>query len=222
MNKQIIEEIKLFIEQDNIDAAKEYLEKYESDYENFKIEIYSIKSIIYIKENKFNYAEEFINKGLAIDPTNIDLLYNLAYLKFLQSDIEASYRCYLDCYINCRDKDLKQEVINILEQLQFSIDKNKLGFITIWIENYNDNIRFLKNNKFRIYKMNLEDLYQLMKENFMQNIFCYIVFDEFVHISELKALNIYGKLVYNCRKNLYLDKTDYLNETSNIYNEMVC
>ncbi|CEQ23809.1 type 11 methyltransferase [[Clostridium] sordellii] len=222
MNKQIIEEIKLFIEQDNIDAAKEYLEKYESDYENFKIEIYSIKSIIYIKENKFNYAEEFINKGLAIDPTNIDLLYNLAYLKFLQSDIEASYRCYLDCYINCRDKDLKQEVINILEQLQFSIDKNKLGFITIWIENYNDNIRFLKNNKFRIYKMNLEDFYQLMKENFMQNIFCYIVFDEFVHISELKALNIYGKLVYNCRKNLYLDKTDYLNETSNIYNEMVC
>lgn len=222
MNKQIIEEIKLFIEQDNIDAAKEYLEKYESDYENFKIEIYSIKSIIYIKENKFNYAEEFINKGLAIDPTNIDLLYNLAYLKFLQSDIEASYRCYLDCYINCRDKDLKQEVINILEQLQFSIDKNKLGFITIWIENYNDNTRFLKNNKFRIYKMNLENFYQLMKENFMQNIFCYIVFDEFAYINELKALNINGKLVYNCRKNLYLDKNDYINETSNIYNEMVC
>lgn len=222
MNKQILEKIKLYIEQDDINDAKEYLEKYESDCEDFKIEIYSIKSIIYIKENKLNQAEEFINKGLDIDPINIDLLYNLAYLKFLQSDIEAAYRCYLDCYINCRDKDLKQEVINILEQLQFSIDKNKLGFITIWIENYNDNIRFLKNDKFRIYKMNLEAFYELMEENFMKSIFTYIIFDEYIYISELKELNIYGKLVYHCRKNLYLDKTDYLNGNSNIYNEMIC
>lgn len=222
MNKQIIEKIKLFIEQDNIDAAKEYLEKYESNCENFKVEIYSIKSIIYIKENKLNQAEEFINKGLVIEPTNIDLLYNLAYLKFLQSDIEASYRCYLDCYINCRDKDLKQEIINILEQLQFSIDKNKLGFITIWIENYNDNIRIIKNKTNSIYKMNLEFFYELMKENFMENIFTYVIFNEFTYIRELKALNIYGKLVYNCNKNLHLDKTNYLNQTSDIYNEMVC
>lgn len=222
MNKQTIEKIKLFIEQDKIDAAKEYLEKYESYCENFKVEIYSIKSIIYIKENKLNQAEEFINKGLAIDPTNIDLLYNLAYLKFLQSDIEASYRFYLDCYINCRDKDLKQEIINILEQLQFSIDKNKLGFITIWIENYNENIRVIKNKTNSIYKMNVELFYELMKENFMKNIFAYIIFDEFTYISELKALNIYGKLVYNCSENLYLDKTNYLNQTSDIYNEMVC
>ncbi|MFR4765550.1 MAG: tetratricopeptide repeat protein [Paraclostridium sordellii] len=222
MNKQIIEKIKLFIEQDNIDSAKEYLEKYESDCENFKIEIYSIKSIIYIKENKLNQAEELLKKGLKIDPLNTDLIYNLAYLKFLQGDIEDAYRYYLDCYINCTDKDLKQEVINILEQLQFSIDKNKLEFIIICIENYNDNIKFLKNEKHSVYKMNLERFYQLMKENFMKNVFCYIVFDEFVYISELKTLNINGKLVYNCRKNLYLDKTDYLNETSNIYNEMFC
>ena len=70
--------------------------------------------------------------------------------------------------------------------------------------------------------MNLEKFYKLMKENIMQNIFCYIIFDEFAYINELKALNINGKLVYNCRKNLYLDKNDYINETSNIYNEMVC
>ena len=222
MNKQIIEEIKLFIEQDNIDDAKDYLEKYESSCENFKIEICSIKSIIYIKENEFNKAEEVLKKGLEIDSLNNDLMYNLAYLKFLQGHIEDAYRYYLDCYINCIDKDLKQEVINILQQLQFSIDKSKLGFITIWIENYNDDIRFFKNEKSGVYKMNLEKFYQLMKENIMQNIFCYIIFDEFAYINELKALNINGKLVYNCRKNLYLDKNDYINETSNIYNEMVC
>ena len=222
MNKQIIEEIKLFIEQDNIDAAKDYLEKYESDCENFKIEVYSIKSIIYIKENQLNKAEDFIKKGLKIDPINIDLIYNLAYLKFLQGDIEAAYKYYLDCYINCKDKDLKQEVISILEQLQFSIDKNKLGFITIWIGKYVENIRDIRNEKSSIYKMNLDVFYELMKENFIQNIFLYIIFDEFIYISELKALNIYGKLVYNCRKNLYLDKVDYLNKNSNVYNEIFC
>lgn len=222
MNKQIIEKIKLFIEQDNIDAAKKYLEKYEIDCENLKIEIFSIKSIIYIKENKLNYAEEFINKGLDIDPTNIDLLYNLAYLKFLQNDIEAAYRYYLDCYMNCKDKDLKHEIINILEQLQFSIDKTKLGFIIVWIENYKDDIIVIKNEKSTTYKMNLEVFSKLMKESFMKNIFVYIIFDKFTYISELKALNIYGKLVYNCSENLYLDKTDYLDKTSNIYNEIVC
>ncbi|MFR4161221.1 MAG: tetratricopeptide repeat protein [Paraclostridium sordellii] len=222
MNKQIIEEIKLFIEQDNIDAAKDYLEKYESDCENFKMELYSIKSIIYIKENQLNKAEGFIKKGLEIDPINTDLIYNLAYLKFLQGDIETAYRYYLDCYINSKDKDLKQEVISILEQLQFSIDKNKLGFITIWIGKYVGNIRDIRNEKSSIYKMNLDVFYELMKENFIQNIFLYIIFDEFIYISELKALNIYGKLIYNCNKNLYLDKVDYLNKTSNIYNEMVC
>ncbi|CEP82769.1 tetratricopeptide repeat protein [Paraclostridium sordellii] len=222
MNKQIIEEIKLFIEQDNIDAAKNYLEKYESDCENFKMEVYSIKSIIYIKENQLNKAEDFIKKGLEIDPINIDLIYNLAYLRFLQGDIESAYRYYLDCYINCKDKDLKQEVISILEQLQFSIDKNKLGFITIWIEKSSENIINIKKEKSSTYKMTLDVFYEVMKENFIQNIFLYIIFDEFVYISELKALNIYGKLVYNCRKNLYLDKVDYLNKTSNIYNEMFC
>lgn len=222
MNKQIIEEIKLFIEQDNIDAAKDYLEKYESDCENFKIEVYSIKSIIYIKENQLNKAEDFIKKGLKIDPINIDLIYNLAYLKFLQGDIEAAYKYYLDCYINSKDKDLKQEVISILEQLQFSIDKNKLGFITIWIGKYVGNIRDIRNEKSSIYKINLDVFYELMKENFIKNIFLYIIFDEFIYISELKALNIYGKLVYNCRKNLYLDKVDYLNKNSNVYNEIFC
>ncbi|CEP97136.1 tetratricopeptide repeat protein [Paraclostridium sordellii] len=222
MNKQIIEEIKLFIEQDNIDAAKDYLEKYESDCENFKMEVYSIKSIIYIKENQLNQAEYFIQKGLEIDPINIDLIYNLAYLKFLQGNIEVAYRYYLDCYINCKDKDLKKEIISILEQLQFSIDKNKLGFIAIWIERSSENIINIRKEKSSIYKMNLDVFYELMKENFIQNIFLYIIFDEFVYISELKALNIYGKLVYNCRKNLYLDKIYYLNKTSNIYNEMVC
>ena len=222
MNKQIIEEIKLFIEQDNINAAKGYLEEYELNCENFKIEIYSIKSIIYIKENKLNQAEDIIKKGLEIDPLNTDLIYNLAYLKFLQGDIESAYRYYLYCYINCKDKDLKQEVINILEQFQFSIDKEKLGFVTIWIGKCSKNIIKIKNEKFSIYMMNLEIFYELMKENFMKNIFLYIIYDEFSYISELKSLNIYGKLVYNCRENLYLDKTDYLNKTSNIYKEMIC
>lgn len=71
-------EISRLIETGEIDVAKDRIQVYKEAHPS-SWQIYSSESVVFLLERDFDKARESIFKGLQIDPSNYDLLYNLAY-----------------------------------------------------------------------------------------------------------------------------------------------
>lgn len=91
--KKLKENIKEFVNRNNLEVAKEILQQYEGIV-NDDIDIYSIKSVIAMIEGNMDEAKRILKKGLDFDPLNCDLLYNLAYLYEAQENYIMAYRYY--------------------------------------------------------------------------------------------------------------------------------
>lgn len=80
--KQTISEI---INNGQFLKAKELINEYEKTIKN-DMEIYSMKAVIAIMEDRLDNAEEVLREGLSIDSNYYDLLYNMAYLQQLKEN----------------------------------------------------------------------------------------------------------------------------------------
>lgn len=88
---KVKETISEFVNNSKLHEAKELIREYETTIKN-DLEIYSIKAVILILENKLEQAEEILKQGLIIDKDNYDLLYNMAYVQQLnKNDFLANY-----------------------------------------------------------------------------------------------------------------------------------
>lgn len=111
---------KLILDGDLI-SAKSIIKEYEK-IDNKDMDIYSMKSIIFINEGKLDEAEEVIRKGLDIDSNKFDLLYNLAYLYELKQTFNNAIEMYLKAKDNCTDKSLCADIENTILRIQKEYD----------------------------------------------------------------------------------------------------
>jgi glycosyltransferase involved in cell wall biosynthesis len=116
-----------------IEEAKGLIGEYEGIVKN-DLEIYSIKAVIAIMENKFQEAELILKEGLNIDENNFDLNYNLAYLYEQEDKYNDALNYYKITLENCKDENVKSDIINIVEKIssEHNIliveDKKKIAF----------------------------------------------------------------------------------------------
>lgn len=116
ISTEIKENINMMIENGNLGEAEALLNQYKKIVPS-DIEIYSIKSIILIKENKLYEAEKLIKTGLNIDTVNFDLFYNLAYLYDIQSRGTEAIAAYNIAKILCKDEELKYQIEKVILKL---------------------------------------------------------------------------------------------------------
>lgn len=114
---QFKENIKIMIEKEDMENAAKMIKEYET-FIGEDLEIYSIKSVMYIIEGKLDIAEETLKNGLLIDGENVDILYNLAYLYEIQNNVELAVYYYNQVLDNTEDEELINMVNNALESLK--------------------------------------------------------------------------------------------------------
>lgn len=91
--KQFKENIQSFIEQGLLQEAKDMVTEYEKIVK-YDIDVYSIKGVIAMMEGDMGEAEKILSKGLDIQPSNCDLMYNLAYLYETRGMYLLAYKYY--------------------------------------------------------------------------------------------------------------------------------
>jgi len=114
--RKIKDNIKLLIEKNMLEEAKELLKQYESIVEA-DIDIYSIKGIIYMMEGDMDKAEKVLTAGLDIEPENFDLLYNMAYLHQYNGQIDLATEFYKKALQYSGNEKESDEVFEILREL---------------------------------------------------------------------------------------------------------
>lgn len=118
---EVKENIKILVENGMLKEAKEAIKEYEKMIED-DIDIYSIKGVISMMEGDMDGAERILIEGLAIDETNFDLLYNLAYLYETQGKYIESYKFYDKLLKHC-DAETKEEIV---EKVRFLEKKEEI------------------------------------------------------------------------------------------------
>lgn len=93
VNSKLMEEYKMkvkntiseLINKEQLLQAKDLINEYEKTIKN-DMEIFSMKAVVYIIENRLDDAEEILREGLSVDSNYYDLLYNMAYLQQLKEN----------------------------------------------------------------------------------------------------------------------------------------
>ena len=114
--KEFKENIKILIESGLIKEAKEAIEEYEKISKD-DIDIYSIKGVIAMMEGYMIKAEVVFKAGLNKEPSNRDLLYNIAYLYETQKKYVDSYKFYKRVS-KVADEGMKIEISSKIEALE--------------------------------------------------------------------------------------------------------
>lgn len=104
------------IEEDELDKANVLINEYEDLIKNDS-EIYSIKSVILLAENKLTEAENCLNNGLLIDSSNFDLNYNLAYVYEQTEKFSKAIEYYTKAENYCNDENLKKDIKSFINNI---------------------------------------------------------------------------------------------------------
>lgn len=138
---KIKENINNLINQGSLEEAKKIISEYEGIV-NRDLEIYSMKAIIFIMENKIQDAKFILESGLEIDSNNFDLAYNLAYLYEQIGEFSEAIEFYIKAEETCSDDNLKEDISRIIDK----------------IKEEHPNIVFIdKKNEFENYKLKFKE-----------------------------------------------------------------
>lgn len=116
--------IKSLIDINELEQAKSLLNVY-SKGQNIDIEIYNLKAICAMMENQMYIAKEHLFEGILSEYTNVDLLFNLAYLYELVELYADSIHYYKLAQKNSKTSAEKEEIRKKIET--FSLDNLKVG-----------------------------------------------------------------------------------------------
>jgi len=121
--KQFKENIKILIEKGMFEEADQLINQYEELVSN-DIEIYSIKAVIYISQQKYQEAEEILKEGLSIQE-DFDIIYNLAYLYTLQGKYDVA-KNICDQAILEVNKENQQSLMDLYKILGINKTKSEI------------------------------------------------------------------------------------------------
>lgn len=108
---------KLLIENGDLENAKIILDEYEKVVKN-DIDVYSMKAIIAIMDNRFDEAEILLKIGLLQEINNFDINYNLGYVYESLQNINDALHYYRIANHYCRNDEIKKNLENIIEKLE--------------------------------------------------------------------------------------------------------
>ncbi|OBR95005.1 SPBc2 prophage-derived glycosyltransferase SunS [Clostridium ragsdalei P11] len=106
-----------------LDNAQFLISQYEDIVKN-DIEIYSMKAVIYMMQQKNSEAEKILLEGLKVDPDNADILFNLAYVYEMNQNYNKAIEYYKTAFFASDNKELKEKIRNIIKNLLEILDSN--------------------------------------------------------------------------------------------------
>ncbi|WPC41070.1 glycosyltransferase [Clostridium sp. JS66] len=131
LKKQIKSQISNLINDNKLEEANSLISEYFSIVKE-DIEVYSMKAIVLMLENKFHEAEKVLKIAIAIDKYNFDINYNLAYLNEKLKMYDKAIYYYEIALLNCNDKDIEKQINNsinyIKDTYKIDIHKKKIVF----------------------------------------------------------------------------------------------
>ncbi|NSW90067.1 MAG: CDP-glycerol glycerophosphotransferase family protein [Firmicutes bacterium] len=106
---KVKEHIIHYINCGELNKAKTLIDEYERIIKT-DADIYSMKAVLAMMENRLEDAEKALEEGLKINHRNCDLLYNKAYLYKLRGQIEKAVEIYNKILETTDDVELKKEI----------------------------------------------------------------------------------------------------------------
>jgi glycosyltransferase involved in cell wall biosynthesis/2-polyprenyl-3-methyl-5-hydroxy-6-metoxy-1,4-benzoquinol methylase len=120
--KKVKETISELIDSNNIDKARVLIDEYEGIVKE-DVEIYSMRAVIAILENRLEEAESILIGALNKAIDNFDLIYNLAYVYDQMGNKENSLYFYKKAVILAKDEALVKDINNKIQ----SYEKDRSG-----------------------------------------------------------------------------------------------
>lgn len=114
--KKVKEAIAEMINNNNLMDAITCIAEYEEIVKDDS-EIYSMKAVIAIMENRLDDAEILLKNGLKIDNNNFDLLYNLSYVYECTNRYIEAVRLYNMAKENCDESDFIKEIEDVISKI---------------------------------------------------------------------------------------------------------
>ncbi|MFT9849589.1 glycosyltransferase [Aneurinibacillus sp. REN35] len=129
--KTIKSKIEKFIYNGNFEEARQAIYKYEQINPD-DIDVYSLKAVICLLEQKFDEAKLILTEGLRQASFHPDLIFNLAYTHEQQQNYQQAYELYYDAAELFDDENKKDEARQaskrIEEQQPSLVQKKKIAF----------------------------------------------------------------------------------------------
>jgi len=133
--------IKELINNNQLYEAKEAIHQYEQIVNN-DIEIYSIKSVIYIMEGLYDHALQILLDGYEKDHNNFDIIYNLAYVYYQLQQYSKALHFYKRAIRLCEDMNLINNMRSIVNELKNKGYKQSIVLVTNTRSGCNANAMF--------------------------------------------------------------------------------
>lgn len=134
--KKVKDTISEFINSNNIDKAKVLIDEYEGIVKE-DIEIYSMKAVIAIIENRLKDAEIILIGAIDKIGDNFDLLYNLAHVYEQMGNKQNSLYFYKKAVSLVKDEDLVEDINNKIQSFEKEMgDEVKEFVIDVKAKNY--------------------------------------------------------------------------------------
>lgn len=117
---EIKNSIKAFTENNQLEEAIKLISEYEQVVKK-DFQIYSMKAVIAIMQNKLSEAEEILKEGLKINSSDFDLQYNLAYVYEKVGKIDLSLYYYEKSLLNSREDYIARDIKENIKRLRSSL-----------------------------------------------------------------------------------------------------
>lgn len=162
--KKLKQNIQILIENSRLEDAKELLNQYENIVKN-DVEVYSMKAIIAIMEEKMDEAESFLLKGFNKDSNNFDILYNLGFLYQSKKENELAIEYYKKAFQNAKNEEDTDTIYTILKDLGIKENKNQL-----LDSRKGHDIKYNATSEKGNDKVNIQEQMEVYKKQFKENI----------------------------------------------------
>jgi Glycosyltransferases involved in cell wall biogenesis len=118
--KELKAQLNILMGLQEYDSVNQVINEYKLIHGNvLDIDFHSIQGTAYIYLNQLEKANEVLLEGLAIDPSNVDILFNLGYLNRLVGNFNKAIDYYIKAKGNCLNPEIKLQI----EQQLAEIDK---------------------------------------------------------------------------------------------------
>ncbi|WP_234119662.1 glycosyltransferase [Clostridium hydrogenum] len=123
-----------------LDLIKEYEKSIKDD-----VDIFSMKSIVAIKENRIGDAQKILSDALEISNDNFDIIYNMAYTYELKGDVILAIKYYRRALEICdKSSEMRDVIFYSLNQLNGKLEEDIKGKITSIILLTYNNLEYTK------------------------------------------------------------------------------
>jgi glycosyltransferase involved in cell wall biosynthesis/phospholipid N-methyltransferase len=197
-----------------LEDAKKFIQQFKDVLPQDK-DIISFEIVINILEGNLNRAEELAIRSLQENPLNIDIIYNLGYIKELNGEFQEAYDLYKDCISlsNEKDEELEQAIKRIKAKGIFLKETKRIAFFhKKGLDNFLGDIIKGLSTEYRTKKIEVTNFEQIDVAMKWADICWFEWCDELIIYGSRLKKNIHKKII--CRLHSYEAFTPYINQVN--------